>query len=338
MSKKPVRKPRFFSAPPGELVKATRPFERLNIDFKGPLPSANGNRYILTVVDEYSRFPFAFPCRDMFTSTVIKCLCNLFSVFGMPAFIHSDRGQSFISNELKQFLHSRGVACSKTTPYNPQCNGQAEKYNGVIWKNISLALKSRQLPATAWESVLPDALHSIRSLLCTSTNETPHERMFAFQRRSSHGHAVPSWLMSPGKVLMKRYVRQSKYDPLVDEVDLLDANPEYAHVRLPSGRETTVSLRHLAPCGEKSPSSVNENAAPPCERAMFRDCQPPGDTPVPDSDANVRVEEPVGIAESLEHSAVHPEPPVENMERPSQVLRRSERCRRPPAHLRDFAL
>ena len=74
--------------------------------------------------------------------------------------------------------------------------------------------------------------------------------MFAFQRPSLHGNLVPTWLSTPGKVFLMRHVRESKYDPLVDEVDLLYANPEYAHVRFPSGREDTVSLCHLAPCGD----------------------------------------------------------------------------------------
>ena len=52
-------------------------------------------------------------------------------------------------SELKQFQQSRGVACSRTTPYNPEGNGQVERYNGVIWKAVSLALKSRQLPTAA---------------------------------------------------------------------------------------------------------------------------------------------------------------------------------------------
>ena len=47
--------------------------------------------------------------------------------------------------------------------------------------------------------------------------------------------------------LLKRQVRSSKTDPLVDEVELLEANPNYAHVRYPDGRETTVSIKHLAP-------------------------------------------------------------------------------------------
>ena len=36
----------------------------------------------------------------------------------------------------------------------------------------------------------------------------------------------------------------------MDEVDLLNAYPHYAHVRLRNGRETTVSLRQLPPVGE----------------------------------------------------------------------------------------
>jgi len=240
-------KPRFCKPANAHLIKATQPFERLNIDFKGPLPSSDKCVYFLTIVDEYSRFPFVFPCQDMTVSTVIDCLCQLFSLFGMPAYVHSDRGSSFMSKELREFLTSRGIACSRTTSYNPQGNGQAERYNGTIWKAVTMALKSRGLPTKCWQEVLPDALHSIRSLLSTATNMTPHERMFSFTRRSSSGHSMPSWLCEQRTVLLKRHVRHSKTDPLVDEVELLQANPNYAHIRYSDGRETTVSTRHLAP-------------------------------------------------------------------------------------------
>ena len=58
---------------------------------------------------------------------------------------------------------------------------------------------------------------------------------------------VPSSLAYPGTVLMKRLVSQRKYEPMVDEVEIIDANPEYAYVGLPDGRETTLSVHHLAP-------------------------------------------------------------------------------------------
>ena len=114
------------------LIKATQPFERFNVDFKGPLPTNNGNKYFLMVVDEYSRFPFVFPCSDVSTNTVVKCLTSLFSLVRMPAYVHSDRGASFMSRELCEFLSSKGVASSRTTSYNPEGDGQAERCNGVI--------------------------------------------------------------------------------------------------------------------------------------------------------------------------------------------------------------
>jgi hypothetical protein len=161
-----------------------------------------------------------------------------------------------MSDELKQFLHSKGIATSRTTPYNPRGNGQTEKYNHIIWKSVTLAVKSKNLPITHWESVLPDVLHSTRSLLSTATNCTPHERLFNFQRKSASGVSLPTWLSNPGPVLLRRYVRSHKTDPLVDEVTLLEANPKYAHIRFPNGRESTVSLRDLAPCGESVPGDA----------------------------------------------------------------------------------
>ena len=146
-------RPQFHRPEKVPLIKATQPFERINIDFKGPLPTNNGNRYFLMVVDEYSRFPFVFPCPDVSTNTVVKCLTSLFSLVGMPAYVHSDRGASFMSRELHEFLSSKGVASSRTTSYNPEGNGQAERCNGVIWKAVTMSLKSKNLPLKNWQDV-----------------------------------------------------------------------------------------------------------------------------------------------------------------------------------------
>ena len=194
--------------------KVLLPWERICIDFKGPLPSVSKNKYMLTVVDEFSCMPFAFPCPNMDSSTVIKCLTSLFSLFGCPGYIHSDRASDFLSSEVKDFLLQNDIASSRTTRYNPMGNGQCERYNGIIWQSVLLALKSNDLPVQQWEKVILQALHSIRSLLCTSTNCTPHERFFCFTRKSKSGTSLPSWL-KPGPMLLKKKVKNSKYDPVV---------------------------------------------------------------------------------------------------------------------------
>ena len=90
-----------------KLVKATQLFERLSIDFKGPLPS-KVHPFLLTMRDEYFKFPFAYPVKDVSTPTLIKCLGNLFSIFGMPSYVHSDSGPSFMSEKLKWCLFEKG--------------------------------------------------------------------------------------------------------------------------------------------------------------------------------------------------------------------------------------
>ena len=97
-------KPRFYKPPEATLIKCTQPFERLAIDFKGPLPSSSKKPFFLTIVDEFSRFPFVYPCKDTTSRTVILCLNSLFSIFGFPAIIHSDNAKCFSSKEINNFI------------------------------------------------------------------------------------------------------------------------------------------------------------------------------------------------------------------------------------------
>ena len=118
-----------------------------------------------------------------------------------------------------------------------------------------MALRVKRLSLTHWEYVLPNVLHSIRSLLCTATNYTPHERMFCHDRKSYSGVSLPSWV-KPGPIYVKNHNRNDKSDLLVEEAKLLEANPQYAYVRLEDGRQIPVSLRDLAP---KAVTSREEN-------------------------------------------------------------------------------
>ena len=68
--------------------------------------------------------------------------------------------------------------------------------------------------------------------------------------------------MVHGKALLRRFVRQNKTHPLVDEVDVIDVNPTYANVRYSDGRESTVSLKDLAPLPQDTPSNEHDCSVP----------------------------------------------------------------------------
>lgn len=323
-------KPRFVKVT-NTLVKATRPFEKLSLDFKGPLPSTSNKKFLLVVVDEYSRFPFAFATHDTATDTVIRCLTTLFAIFGMPECVHSDRGTGFSSKQFRHFLLSNNVAQSFTTPYNPQGNGQVERYNGVLWNSLQMACRTRSLNVNCWEQVLPVVLHSMRSLLCTATNTTPHERLFKHERKTASGLPVPTWLMS-AKTALLHYPRSSKYDPAVQEVDIVDVNPTYARVRLPSGREPLVSLRHLAPAGLKQNNILNnfEEVADPFEQS---ESQPRGESKSPSTERSLIVSD---VDEATSNDNCRGPPIVPSGAPPER--RCSSRIKRPPVRFEDYDL
>ncbi|GIY15088.1 pro-Pol polyprotein [Caerostris darwini] len=82
-----VLKP-IFHKNKGKLRKATSSFERLNLNFKGPLPTNSRYHYLQTIVDEYSRFPFAYLCRDISSTTIVIRHQSVFSLLGIQGLNH----------------------------------------------------------------------------------------------------------------------------------------------------------------------------------------------------------------------------------------------------------
>ena len=320
-------KPRFFKPPTQNLIKAIRPWDRISIDFKGPVKGVNS--FLLVVVDEYSRFPFVFPCKNTKSRTVIECLDSLFCVFGFPCCVHSDRGSSFVSEETRSFLSSRGISFSTSTAYHPTGNSQCERYNQTIWRTVKLLLHGRRLPEDKWEVVLAEALHAVRSLVCLSTNETPHERMFRFSRKALNGTALPSWLLTPGTVLLRRHVR-NKGDPFCDQVELVEGNATYSTIRFPDGRQSTVSTSDLAPCPPTSEVRREDSSiSPPGAKEVSQDNSKNDGVIEAGGTDDIPIEEPedsVRDDDSTEEPTVcESTPPT-----PSPLPRRSTRIRKPP--------
>lgn len=260
-------KPRWIRPPDLHVIKASRPWQRISVDFMVEKPrTEQGYSCILTVIDEYSRFPFAFATRNRESKTVIDCLSSLFSLFGAPAELHSDRGKEFLSQEFQRFLFDHGVRFAPTSPYSPQANGQVERLNGTIWK----AVRALQIdnPSRSWDSLLPEALAAIRSLLCTATGKTPHDRFLAFSRQASFSSRPVSF--APGDQAFLRRLVRNKNEPLGDPVKIVVAYPGHALVMRPGSTvPDSVNIRHLAPLPPTKAESSSEDST-------YIDCPCPG--------------------------------------------------------------
>ena len=63
-----------------------------NIDIVGPLPQSQGHRYLLTMVDRFTRWPEATPMPDATVKTCARAfLFNWVARFGVLADISTDR-------------------------------------------------------------------------------------------------------------------------------------------------------------------------------------------------------------------------------------------------------
>ena len=71
----------------------------IHVDIMGPLPPSQNYRYLLTVVDRFTRWPEAIPLVDAQTTTCSKALAlHWIARFGVPAWLTSDRGHSSLRN------------------------------------------------------------------------------------------------------------------------------------------------------------------------------------------------------------------------------------------------
>ena len=68
-----------------------------------------------------------------------------------------------MSCEPKNYLTETGIATSKSTPYHPTGNSQSERINQTVWKTLQLILKTKKLPTSSLEAVLPEALHALEA-------------------------------------------------------------------------------------------------------------------------------------------------------------------------------
>ncbi|GFW94963.1 hypothetical protein TNCV_1464611 [Trichonephila clavipes] len=99
------------------------PFERIAFDILGPLQrTAYGNKYLLVVIDYFTKWPEVYPIPDQEAPTVAEAVVqHWISRYGVPLQLHSDQGRNFVSAVLKGVCELLGIDKTKTTPLHPQC-------------------------------------------------------------------------------------------------------------------------------------------------------------------------------------------------------------------------
>ena len=155
---------------------ANQPLELLCIDFTKVDPSKGGKENILILTDAFSKFSQAFVTSSQKAIIVAKLLVEKwFSVFGVPAWIHSDQGWSFDNEIISHLCKMYGICQSTTMPYNPRGNAICKHFNRTLF-GLMKTLSEEQKPN--WPIYVPSLVYAYNSTPHASTGFQPYKLMF----------------------------------------------------------------------------------------------------------------------------------------------------------------
>ena len=134
------------------------------IDIAGPLPvTKSGYRYILGVVDVFSRYIALIPLRSTGSNKIIKTLLSIWiSTFGFPSTILTDNAPNFTSSEMEMFCRMYNIKKENSPPYYPQGNGIIERAFRTSKDIIYATCKERGIN---WAKLLPNTIMVLRSTI-----------------------------------------------------------------------------------------------------------------------------------------------------------------------------
>ncbi|GJW12145.1 retrovirus-related pol polyprotein from transposon TNT 1-94 [Tanacetum coccineum] len=153
----------------------------LHMDLCGPMrvASVNGKKYILVIVDDYSRF------------TWVKCLRSKDEA---PAFIinflkmiqvrlketvrriRTDNGTEFVNQTLREYYEKVGISHETSVARSPQQNGVVERQNRTLIEAARTMLIYAKAPLFLWaEAVATTCYTQNRSMIRRRHGKTPYE-------------------------------------------------------------------------------------------------------------------------------------------------------------------
>ena len=163
------------------------PFMKVHAATLCALPSAQGYRNVLVVMDAFTKYIFTHPLKSSHPKRVVTALSHIFTNFGQPALFVADNGSEFHNWEVVHFLKLWGVQWKFTAPYNPQANGQAEAGVKINTSKLRVTLtdfvqKCPDLqPAklhSQWPVLLPYVTFAYNCCPIEALDFSPYEMMF----------------------------------------------------------------------------------------------------------------------------------------------------------------
>lgn len=165
-------------APMGKNRDSNTPWRQIALDFIGPFPlSKNGHRWLLVVVDTFSKYVVLAPLRQATAEkTILMLKEQIFTKFGVPEIIILDNVSQLRSNLFKECAKTYGIKLWYTANYHPQAN-PTEAANQTIITAIRAYIKDPKSHRT-WDVELHQLACALNSSVHTATGFTPYKILY----------------------------------------------------------------------------------------------------------------------------------------------------------------
>jgi len=153
------------------------------MDVVGPLgnshaATARGNRYIITLIDWFTRYVRMFAAPAPTAKLVGWCLEQYVAQFGVPLTVLSDQAQYFTEVALREYEKRLGIKRAFVSAYRPAGNGLLERFHRTLGRGLKIHVHNRH--STDWDEGLELLCLGYNSMVHQSTGYSPFYLMHGY--------------------------------------------------------------------------------------------------------------------------------------------------------------
>ncbi|GJQ95591.1 retrovirus-related pol polyprotein from transposon TNT 1-94 [Tanacetum coccineum] len=125
--------------------------------------SINGKKYILVIVDDYSRYTWTLFLRSRDeTPEVLKDFLTMIqhNLQAQVINVRTDKGIEFLNKTLYAYFKEEGIEHQTSTPQTPEQNDVVERRNCTLVEAARMMLSASKLPLSFWPEVVTTACYT----------------------------------------------------------------------------------------------------------------------------------------------------------------------------------
>ncbi|GJX89046.1 putative ribonuclease H-like domain-containing protein [Tanacetum coccineum] len=157
-----------------------RRLQLLHMDLCGPMrvESINGKKYVLVIVDDYSRYTWTHFLRskDETPGVLIDFLTLVQrGLHAQVTTVRTDKGMEFLNKTLHAYFAKEGIRHETSTARTPEQNGVVKRRNRTLVEAARTMLSAAKVPLFFWaEAIATTCFTQNRSLVIPRHEKTPY--------------------------------------------------------------------------------------------------------------------------------------------------------------------